>query len=141
MRPNIGKTDRVLRFVLGGVFILLAIYLRSGMLLLAGLFALYEAFSSWCVFYHVIGKNTCPLPSMHTQYIPTVRSFVRGLIVLFVAIIVNLIASYIGITTWYEILTKWKLPDSVDGYIFVLVAYPLILGFVAESTQSILAKK
>lgn len=60
MKKNIGKEDRILRFILACVFFALAIWLNSWILALVGAFTLYEAIASWCVLYQLIGKNTCP---------------------------------------------------------------------------------
>ena len=67
MRKNIGKQDRIIRLLialLAGVCILFTsnTYLK---IVLAGLslFSLFEAVFSWCAFYQLIGRNTCPIDS------------------------------------------------------------------------------
>ena len=62
MKKNIGTPDRILRLILAIVLFVLAYINQSILLLLGGLFCLYEALSSWCAFYALMGKSTCPLP-------------------------------------------------------------------------------
>ena len=61
MKKNIGKNDRILRFILACFFFGLALWSKSWILAAIGLFTLYEALASWCVLYQLIGKNTCPI--------------------------------------------------------------------------------
>ena len=61
MKKNIGTADRVLRFILACIFCMLAIIYKSWILAIVSLFTLYEAIASWCVFYQLIGKNSCPI--------------------------------------------------------------------------------
>lgn len=61
IKKNIGTSDRILRLTLALVFLGLALWQKSWILALVGLFTLYEAAASWCVFYQLIGKNTCPI--------------------------------------------------------------------------------
>ncbi len=61
MKKNIGKSDRIIRFILACGLFVLAFWLQSWILAAFGLFTLYEALASWCVLYQLIGKNTCPL--------------------------------------------------------------------------------
>lgn len=66
MTKNIGAVDRIIRLVIGVVlvavalFIVTVLWLKVVVILLA-LFTFYEALSSWCLFYQLIGKNTCPI--------------------------------------------------------------------------------
>lgn len=61
MKKNIGTTDRLVRLILACLLLGLAIFYQSWILAAAGLFTLYEAFAGWCVFYQLIGKNSCPV--------------------------------------------------------------------------------
>lgn len=60
MKKNIGKADRILRFILACVFLGLALWFKSWLLAAVGVFTLYEAIASWCVLYQLLGKNSCP---------------------------------------------------------------------------------
>ena len=58
---NIGKSDRLLRLVIGVALLLWAITTTwSPILIFFSGFALFEAIFSWCGFYAAMGKNTCP---------------------------------------------------------------------------------
>jgi hypothetical protein len=59
---NIGTWDRVLRFVTGILLLLWAITTSWSLILIffSG-FCIFEAVFSWCGFYAVIGKSTCPI--------------------------------------------------------------------------------
>ncbi|OJV09472.1 MAG: hypothetical protein BGO14_02890 [Chlamydiales bacterium 38-26] len=61
MKKNIGTSDRILRLTIALIFFGLALWQKSWILALVGLFTLYEAAASWCVLYQLIGKNTCPI--------------------------------------------------------------------------------
>ncbi len=59
---NIGKSDRLLRAVIGVGLLLWAITTTwSPILIFFSGFALFEAIFSWCGFYAAMGKNTCPV--------------------------------------------------------------------------------
>jgi len=58
---NIGTADRLFRLVLAVVLLTFAWYYHSWILLALALFTFYEALASWCLFYQLIGKNTCPI--------------------------------------------------------------------------------
>lgn len=65
MKKNIGTKDRIARLVIG-VLLLAAIFFVAStvvkiILAVAGIFCFYEALSSWCAFYALIGRNTCPI--------------------------------------------------------------------------------
>ena len=61
-RINIGRTDRWIRGLIGMALFLAAVmtYWSPFLLFFAG-FTFYEALASWCGFYALIGKSTCPL--------------------------------------------------------------------------------
>lgn len=66
MTKNIGTVDRVLRFVIGlallavALFVMTSVFLKVVVILFA-VFCFYEALASWCLFYQLIGRNTCPI--------------------------------------------------------------------------------
>lgn len=61
MQKNIGTNDRILRFILAALLLAFAFWKGSWILGLIGAFVLYEALAGWCVFYQLIGKNTCDI--------------------------------------------------------------------------------
>lgn len=61
MQKNIGTSDRIVRFILALAFFTLAYWQSSVVFLIVGLFTLYETLVGWCLFYQIIGKNTCPI--------------------------------------------------------------------------------
>jgi len=61
MEKNIGTADRILRGFFGVVLLGLAWWYASWILLAVSLFCFYEALSSWCVMYQILGKNSCPI--------------------------------------------------------------------------------
>lgn len=58
---NMGTADRLFRLLLGIILLALAWIYHSWILLAFALFCFYEALASWCVFFQLIGKNTCPI--------------------------------------------------------------------------------
>lgn len=59
---NIGKSDRLLRLAIGVGLLLWAITTTwSPVLIFFSGFAFFESIFSWCGFYAVMGKNTCPV--------------------------------------------------------------------------------
>jgi hypothetical protein len=62
MKKNIGTADRLFRLLIGIALAVYGWWQASVPALLLSAFVFFEAFSSWCAFYHLIGKSTCPLP-------------------------------------------------------------------------------
>lgn len=60
-KKNIGKLDRLIRFSLAILLLAYAWWQNSPLAFAASLFTFYESFASWCFFYQLIGKNTCPI--------------------------------------------------------------------------------
>ena len=61
-QKNIGKPDRVARFVIGCLLLVWAgMTSWNPLLLFVSGFAFFESIFSWCGLYAVLGKNTCPL--------------------------------------------------------------------------------
>lgn len=59
MTKNIGDRDRLIRAGLG-VALLIVSYLTSSLIaFLFALFLFFEALTSWCGLYQIMGKNTC----------------------------------------------------------------------------------
>jgi hypothetical protein len=56
---NIGTADRVIRLIIALILLGLAYWKASWILLLIGLFVLFEALVGWCVVYHFLGKSSC----------------------------------------------------------------------------------
>ncbi len=61
MSKNIGTKDRLIRLSIAIFLFIFAWWQSSWIALLFALFTLYEALASWCVFYQLIGKNSCPI--------------------------------------------------------------------------------
>ncbi|HRD56324.1 MAG TPA: DUF2892 domain-containing protein [Parachlamydiaceae bacterium] len=61
MQKNIGTNDRIIRFTIAALLFVLAFWQKSVILGLFGSFVLYEALSSWCILYQILGKNSCEI--------------------------------------------------------------------------------
>ena len=66
MKPNIGNADQSLRVNLGLILVAIGLYatmkfsaIPGILLLLGGVFSVYEAYARWCILYALLGKNTC----------------------------------------------------------------------------------
>ena len=133
MVKNIGSADRIIRLILGVILIALGIGSINPVLMIAGIFSVYEAVSSWCVFYAILGRNTCPLKKKKS----TVHVvFLNGIIILLTAIVLNFIAQSVGIETWYGLLENavvvsfFPALKALDLFasIFLFFLYPFLLG-------------
>lgn len=61
-KKNMGKSDRILRVVIGLGFLLWAILTTwNPLLIFISGFCMFEAVFSWCAFYHAIEKDTCTM--------------------------------------------------------------------------------
>ena len=135
MTKNIGTTDRLIRLIIGSFLLVLSLVSQSPILAIIGIFTLYEAVSSWCIFYQLIGRDTCPLPNSSTSRRISLKSYyLSGLGILVTAILLNIFASYLGWSTWYTVFSN---PDnlsqiSLDNWLFLLIIYPLSLGIVGS---------
>ncbi len=56
---NMGDIDRLVRAGLGFVFLILSYWFSSLILFLISLFLFFEALTSWCGLYQILGRNTC----------------------------------------------------------------------------------
>ena len=68
MEKNIGHFDRIIRFALGICAIIAGLYIAysfgrvtGAVVVIVGAFIVYEALAGWCIFYKILGKNTCPI--------------------------------------------------------------------------------
>lgn len=61
MKKNIGKKDRLFRLAIAIALLIYAFIQKSPWAFLGSLFVFFEAAMSWCIFYQLIGKNSCPL--------------------------------------------------------------------------------
>jgi hypothetical protein len=57
MKANLGKTDRILRVILGSLIILCGYYYNSWLILVSGIIILTSVFS-WCPIYYPLGWST-----------------------------------------------------------------------------------
>lgn len=67
MKKNVGKTDRIIRFVIGFVLLILTwIYTLSGwlniVLIIVGILMIVTSLVGKCCLYSWLGKNTCKCP-------------------------------------------------------------------------------
>lgn len=130
MKKNIGKKDRIVRFVIFCVLIGAALYLKSPFLYFGALFVLYETLAGWCAFYQLIGKNTCPISQTSRE--KSTRILLRGYRILLVAITLNIVGSYVGLASWYSVFTEGLSSISFIDYVYLLVIYPFFLGLSAS---------
>lgn len=60
MKKNVGKTDKVIRIIIGVLFIVAA-YLWTWWLLIPAFISIVTAFTGFCALYSLFGINTCKL--------------------------------------------------------------------------------
>lgn len=63
--------------------------------------------------------------------IPLVPFWLRGMRILIVAVILNIIATELRIDTWYEFLQSPFIARSILDFLFLFILYPLALGAAA----------
>lgn len=61
LKKNINTRGRIQRLVIALVLLVLAYWYHSWILAACGVFTLVEAYFSWCVFYQIMGWNSCPI--------------------------------------------------------------------------------
>lgn len=61
MRKNIGSVDRILRLVIALLLFVYAYWKANWIVFALALFVLFESVYGWCIFYQVLGKNTCSI--------------------------------------------------------------------------------
>lgn len=143
---NLGTPDRLVRSILGLFLTVIGFTSQNPVLVLLGLFTLYEALSSWCILYAFLGKNTCPVK--HSSN-PLQLIFLTGLFTLTVAIILNLLAQALGLATWYSFLNQVQSTDLVSSLqslsllssLFLFFLYPLFLGAIPYYLFKILSSQ
>lgn len=60
MKKNVGKTDKVIRIIIG-ILLIVAAYLWTWWLLIPAFIAIVTAFTGFCGLYSLFGINTCKL--------------------------------------------------------------------------------
>ena len=69
----------------------------------------------------------------------TLKIFLIGVIVLVGAIIINTVASYLGLLTWYTFLSNNSaIKVSIINYIFLFLIYPMLLGVIANYSTTLM---
>jgi hypothetical protein len=63
MKTNVGNLDRVIRFLLAGIFFLCFLTFEGNLryIGLIGFVPLITAFLSWCPLYSLFGISSCPI--------------------------------------------------------------------------------
>lgn len=61
MKKNVGKTDRIIRLVIGAAVIIAALVYQSWLLAILGVVALGTGLVGFCGLYKVFGISTCPI--------------------------------------------------------------------------------
>lgn len=61
MKRNISNKDRLLRITIALGLLGYAFWQESWLAFAAALFTFFEVYMSWCMFYALIGKNSCPI--------------------------------------------------------------------------------
>jgi hypothetical protein len=66
MKKNIGTFDRIIRLGLGIILLAVALVVVNALwfkivLIILAVFSFYQALTSWCLLYQLMGKNTCPI--------------------------------------------------------------------------------
>lgn len=148
MNKNIGRKDRVARFLIGMALLVLALALKSSTLAIIGAFSIFEAAFSWCVFYQLTGKNTCPVPAKNNKKVNFMAYLVSGLAILLVAIIANIVAGFIGWHGWYDVISVATKEGAsvlmgqitVDNWIYLLVIYPFFLSYTGVKVYTLASK-
>lgn len=64
-QKNIDSNGRLIRFAIASVLLILALWFHSWVLLAFSIFTFIEAAFSWCVFYQIMGWNSCPIGEKH----------------------------------------------------------------------------
>ncbi len=61
LQKNINNSGRLLRLVIAILLLLFAVWQKSWIAAVFGIFTLIEAYFSWCVLYQLMGWNSCPI--------------------------------------------------------------------------------
>lgn len=65
MKKNLNTTGRLIRLTTALLLLAFAYWQSSWIALALALFTFFEAFMSWCVVYHFLGINHCPIDKKH----------------------------------------------------------------------------
>ena len=87
--------------------------------------------------YQILGRNTCSIKSPKGAF-DWKGTLLLGLRILFSAIVLNIFAKFVGLSTWYDFLNKPSKVLSWDNYIFLFFVYPFILGLAGRWKQEAL---
>ncbi len=60
-KKNIDFSGRIFRIAIAVALLIYAVWMNSWVALIFSAFTFFESFMSWCVFYQLIGKNSCPI--------------------------------------------------------------------------------
>ncbi len=60
-RNNINSHDRIFRMILGIILLIWGLSANSPLVIFFSGFCFFEAFSKWCGFNAILGKNTCDI--------------------------------------------------------------------------------
>jgi hypothetical protein len=63
-KKNINQKGRLLRFAVAILLLVYAIWQHSWIAFALAVFTLLEAAFSWCVFYQLMGWNSCPIHNL-----------------------------------------------------------------------------
>lgn len=77
-----------------------------------------------------------------------VHAFLVGLLILIGAVVINIMAAWLGVTTWYPFLDAVRdrglgaalSKENVSSLIFLFGMYPLLLGAIAVGASLLLKK-
>lgn len=61
IKKNIGTKDRLIRLAISLLLFAYAYWKSSWIAFGFGLFTLFESLFSWCIYYQIIGKSSCPI--------------------------------------------------------------------------------
>lgn len=58
---NISFSGRIIRLIIALILLVLAYVFSSWIVFALSLFVLFESMMQWCVFYQILGKNSCSI--------------------------------------------------------------------------------
>ena len=61
LKKNLGRTDQIVRGVISALLLAYAYWNMSWIALIFGVFVMVESLAGWCIFYQLLGKNSCPV--------------------------------------------------------------------------------
>lgn len=116
MKKNLDLHGKLIRLTLALLLLGYAIWQKSLIAGLSGLFVLYEALAGWCLFYQLTGKNSCPIPTEEPPE-QTQDKFTKLLFCLCLCFSVELTSAWLtqqSVSTWYPTLNKpWWTPPNL----------------------------